>query len=138
MALSTQQTMLIRESFTLLRERLEPASIFFYEALFRRDPSLRAMFRDDLAGQGMKFMTTLGMAIDNLERPEALGDKFSDLGQGHAAIGVSAAHFAPMGEALMDTLREELKDDFTPELEAVWRAAYEELARRMIRRGGIT
>ncbi|MGB3315401.1 MAG: globin domain-containing protein [Albidovulum sp.] len=137
MAISARQSAMIRESFDLLRERLEPASIYFYEALFARDPSLRTMFRDDLAGQGMKFMTTLGMAVENIDHPEKLGERFAELGKGHALIGVKAAHFAPMGEALIDTLRNELGEGFSGELEVAWRAAYAELSERVIRRGGI-
>ncbi len=137
MTVTTRQAEMIRQSFHALRQRLEPASMSFYEALFRRAPELRSMFRDDLAGQGMKFMTTLGTIIDNIEDPEALGDRFADLGYGHALIGVKAAHFAPMGEALMETLRDEMGADFTPELEAAWRAAYDELAARIVRRGRI-
>lgn len=137
MTVTKRQAELIRQSFEALRQRLEPASMSFYEALFRRAPELRAMFRDDLAGQGMKFMTTLGKIIGNIEDPEAQGDHFADLGRGHALIGVKAEHFAPMGEALMETLRSELGADFTGELEAAWRAAYDELAARIIRRGRI-
>lgn len=137
MTVTTRQAELIRESFETLRQRLEPASMSFYEALFRRAPDLRSMFRDDLAGQGMRFMTTLGTIIGNIEDPEALGDRFAELGRGHALMGVRAAHFAPMGEALMETLREEMGADFTPELEAAWRAAYDELAARIVRRGQI-
>ena len=137
MALTTRQAELIRQSFETLQQRLGPASMSFYDSLFRRAPDLRAMFRDDLAGQGMKFMTTLGTIIGNLEDPESQGDRFAELGRGHALIGVKAAHFAPMGEALIETLREELGAAFSPEMEAAWRAAYDELAARIIRRGRI-
>lgn len=137
MAVTTRQAELIRQSFHALRQRLGPASMSFYEALFRRAPELRPMFRDDLAGQGMKFMTTLGTIIGAIEDPEALGHRFAELGRGHALIGVKAAHFAPMGEALIETLREEMGADFTAEIEAAWRAAYDELAARIVRRGGI-
>lgn len=137
MVISARQSAMIRESFDLLQERLEPASVYFYETLFAREPSLRTMFRDDLAGQGMKFMTTLGIVIENIDHPVRLGDRFGELGKGHALIGVKAAHFAPMGEALIDTLRKELGEAFSDELEAAWRAAYAELSERVIRRGGI-
>lgn len=137
MSVSRRQSALIRESFARLLDRLEPASVAFYEALFAREPAFRAMFRDDLAGQGMKFMTTLGYVVENIDRPEALGDKFEELGRVHAMIGVRAAHFAPMGEALVDTLRAELGATFTDEVEEAWRAAYAELSERVIRRGGI-
>jgi hemoglobin-like flavoprotein len=43
-----------------------------------------------------------------------------------------------MGEALMDTFREELGARFTPEVEAAWRAAYADLSNRIIALGEIT
>ncbi|SPH18410.1 Bacterial hemoglobin [Defluviimonas aquaemixtae] len=139
MPVSARQSQLIRDSFAKLSDRLQPASMTFYEALFRRAPELREMFRDDLAGQGMKFMTTLGIVIENIDQTEKLGDRFAELGRVHALIGVKAAHFEPMGEALIDTLREELgEEEFDDEMEAAWRAAYAVLAERVIRRGGIT
>lgn len=137
MPVSARQAQLVRESFAQLRRRLEPASMAFYEALFRRDPSLRGLFRDDLAGQGMKFMSALGTVVEHIERPAELGDRFAELGSVHALIGVRAADFEPMGEALVETLRDELGAAFDAEMETAWRAAYGELAERMIRRGGI-
>lgn len=137
MTLNARQADVVRASFENLRHRLEPASMAFYEALFRRAPELRSLFRDDLAGQGMKFMTTLGTIIRNIDSPDALGDRFAELGRGHALIGVKAQHFAPMGEALIETLGAELGPDFTAEVEAAWRAAYDDLAARIIRRGQI-
>ena len=138
MPVSADQSRLVRESFAKLRERLEPASVFFYEALFRRAPGLREMFRDDLTGQGMKFMSTLSIIVDNIDKPDAVGEHFAELGHFHSVIGVKAAHFEPMGEALIDTLREELGADFDAATETAWRAAYAELADRIIRRGEIT
>jgi hemoglobin-like flavoprotein len=128
---------LIRETFQLLRERLAPASVTFYNALFRRAPHLRRLFRDDLAGQGMKFMTTLGFVIENINRTEMLTDRLSELGHVHAIMGVRATDFEPMGEALMDTLHEELGAAFTPEAEAAWRSAYADLSNRIIALGAI-
>ena len=56
MALTDRQLALIRSSFDALRDDLQPKSIEFYDALFQFAPGLRPMFREDLAGQGMKFM----------------------------------------------------------------------------------
>ena len=135
MPLSDTQKTQIREGFAHLRESLQPASLAFYEAFFRRRPDLRPMFRDDLAGQGMRFMATLGLVVDMLDTPEMLADRMADLGRGHAALGVQAEHFAPMGEALIETLQGELGPDFTPEAEAAWRAAYAEVARQLVASG---
>jgi nitric oxide dioxygenase len=137
MAIAAEQAGLIRDSFHALRERLAPASEAFYEALFARAPELRQMFRDDLAGQGMKFMTTLGTVLGAVaDEPEAVA-RLAELGRGHALIGVRAEHFAPMGEALIETLAGELGGDFTPALEAAWRAAYADIAARIIAAGRI-
>ena len=135
---SAPQTALIRESFDELRNRLAPASVNFYNALFARAPHLRKLFRDDLAGQGMRFMSTLGYIIENINRTDELADKLAEMGRIHAIMGIRAADFEPMGEALMDTFREELGARFTPEVEAAWRAAYADLSNRIIALGEIT
>ena len=136
MAVSEREAALIRTSFAQLRERIEPASVAFYEALFRRRPDLRALFREDLAGQGMKFMTTLDAVVHSVDEPEKLADQLRDLGETHAKLGVKVADFAPMGEALIEVLRADLGAAFTDETEAAWRRAYDALAREMIA-GGI-
>jgi len=138
MALTDRQIALIRESFTALRDDPKPKSLDFYEAFFARAPELREMFRtDDLAGQGMRFMSTLGMIVDNLEHPGALAERFADLGNAHRAMGVKADHFAPMGAALNDTMAQTLGDGFTQEAREAWEAAFAQVSQEIIDRGGI-
>ena len=59
-----------------------------------------------------------------------------NLATAHTGVGVRAAHFAPMGVALMVTLAETLGEDYTPELEAAWHAPYDHFATLMIARSG--
>jgi hemoglobin-like flavoprotein len=125
-------------SYATLRAGIAAHPEAFYEALFRHAPELRSLFREDLEGQGMKFMTTLGVILARLRDSDAVDAQFKELGSKHAALGVSAAHFAPMEEALMETLGKELGTAFTPELETLWRRAFQAMAARMIRRGGIS
>jgi nitric oxide dioxygenase len=136
MAIDERQIRLVRESLPLIRERLVPAATDFYENLFAVAPELRALFRTDLASQGMRFMSTLATISDLLDAPEELEREAGDLALAHAGVGVRAAHFAPMGIALMVTLAETLGEAFTPELQAAWHAAYDHFASRMIDRGG--
>ena len=70
------------------------------------------------------------------EAPAELGFEIADLAHAHAGVGVRAAHFAPMGVALMVTLAETLGEDYTPDLQAAWHAAYDHFAALMIARGG--
>ena len=137
MALSEQQLALIRTSFKTLRDDPQPRSIEFYEALFRHAPNLRGMFREDLAGQGMRFMSTLSAIVDNLHSPGAMAERYADLGVGHRALGVTAADFAPMGQALMDTLAAQLGARFTEDTRAAWETAYAAFSQEIIDRGGI-
>ncbi len=138
MALTERQKALIRTSFEMLRQDIQPRSVEFYENFFRRVPEVKPMFRlDDIAGQGMRFMTTLAVIVDNLDHPEALAARFEDLGQAHRALGVKASLFAPMGEALIETLQGALGPRFTDEMRQAWQAAYDEVTRELVSRGKI-
>lgn len=136
MGIDEKQIRLVQDSLPLIRERLQPASMGFYENLFVLAPDIRPLFRSDLSGQGMRFMTTLATIADLLDDPEELADEIGSLARAHAGIGVRAAHFAPMGRALMVTLAETLRDGFTPELQEAWNAAYDRFSTMMIERGG--
>lgn len=134
--LDDMQRQLIRESLGLVRARLLPASTQFYENLFALSPDMRALFRTDLAGQGMRFMTTLTTIAELIDDPDELAVEIDGLARAHRGIGVRAEHFGPMGAALLVTLGETLGPAFTCEVRAAWRAAYNDFAAMMIERGG--
>ena len=127
----------VRASLDHLRVNFAAHSTVFYDALFKRAPELRELFRDDLTGQGMKFMTTLDLILQKLDREDELEGEIAELGTTHRSLGVHAKDFGPMEEALIDTLREGMGEKFSPELESAWRKAYAELSANMIERGGI-
>ncbi|KIC33542.1 globin domain-containing protein [Leisingera sp. ANG-S5] len=127
----------LQQSYTKLKEETGRSPAYFYDALFRHAPELRKLFREDLEGQGMKFMTTLGVIIARLNDESAVAPQFQQLGKTHASLGVLTDHFAPMEEALIDTLRHALGKEMTLELEALWRSAFKEISVKMIERGEI-
>jgi nitric oxide dioxygenase len=131
MTLTQHQIELVQSTFIDVLDDHDPFHINFYDALFRRGPQLRALFRDDIEGQGMKFMAALKLIVASLDAPGALVAQYADLGRGHAIIGVRPEHFDVMGEALMETLAESLGEGFTAETEAAWRAAYGDLSKRI-------
>ncbi len=137
MTFSDTDLKLLESSYEKLRVGIAEHPDAFYEALFRHAPHLRNLFREDLTGQGMKFMTTLGVILVRLKDDDAVEEQFRELGAKHAALGVEAAHFAPMEEALIETIAAELGEEATPELEALWRKAFRKISERMIRRGGL-
>ncbi|MGD8310860.1 MAG: globin domain-containing protein, partial [Chromatiales bacterium] len=72
MALTKAQIRLIRESYKLLKPEVEEASELFYQRLFEIAPEVRPLFRHDMAGQGMRFMNTLGIILRDIDDEEAL------------------------------------------------------------------
>lgn len=134
--LDESQKHLIRESLGLVRARLLPASTQFYDNLFAMSPDMRALFRSDIAGQGMRFMTTLTTIAELVDDPDELAAEIDVLARAHRGIGVRSEHFEPMGAALLVTLGETLGPAFTCEVRAAWRAAYNDFAAMMIERGG--
>ena len=136
MTLTTAQIDLIRESFRRLQPDVETASGLLYERLFEIAPELRAMFRSDMAEQGMQFMSTLGVILQHLDDPETLRPHLEHLAQGHAAYGVKAEHFEPMGQALIWSMRKTMGENFPEGAAAAWKAAYELLAREMVEMAG--
>ena len=55
------------------------------------------------------------------------------LGRRHVAYGAEAGHYDTVGDALPDTLRATLGDDFGFEVEEAWATAYRTLAAVMQR-----
>ena len=137
MSPSEQVIASVRKSFDELRPYLEPTSLQFYEALFERAPELRNLFREDLRAQGMRFMNTLGLILADMEHPGEPSVDYAELGKLHTTLGIRKAHFAPMQEALIDTLRQTMGERLTPELETAWREAYAEFAQKLIESGSI-
>jgi hemoglobin-like flavoprotein len=131
MKLTTAQIALIRDSFHRLEPDVEAAEMF-YDRLFQIAPELRAMFRGDMTGQGMRFMRTLRVIVQYLDEPEALHPYLEKLAQGHAVYGVKPEHFHPMGQALIWTMKETLGEAFPEGADIAWEAAYDGLAHEMI------
>ena len=124
----------IRASLPTVRQHLDPASEAFYVNLFAIAPELEALFPPDMAGQGMRFMSTLVTMAYLLDDPEGFAAGIDRLVAVHERAGVRAADFKPMGHALLVTLGEAMGPAFTCELQRAWRAAYDHIAAEMIRR----
>lgn len=120
---------LLRQSFARLLPQAGPAATRFYERLMETDASTRPLFLGtDMAAQGAKLMQALAMAVATLERPDVLVPKLCEMARRHVGYGVRREHYASVGAALIWTLREELGEEFTPEVADAWTEAYAVLA----------
>ena len=130
--MDAHQIELVQHSFARVLTISETAADLFYGKLFDLDPSLRPMFKSDLKEQGRKLMQMLRVAVNGLTRLDAILPAVEALGRRHVAYGVREEHYDTVAEALLWTLGQGLGDDFTPDVQSAWAAAYALLAGAMI------
>jgi hemoglobin-like flavoprotein len=130
--MTPEQVMLVQRSFERVLPIADLAAVLFYGRLFELDPSLRALFRGDIAEQGRKLMTMLRVVVAGLDRLDALVPAIEQLGARHHGYGVQAEHYATVAAALIWTLERGLGEQWTPEVASAWVSAYQLLSTTMI------
>lgn len=130
--MNNRQIELVRTSFAAVEPIAEQAAALFYGRLFEIAPEVRALFPDDLTDQGRKLMQMLASVVRNLDNLDVVVPVAQRLGERHVGYGAEAAHYGPVGAALLWTLGQGLGDAFTPEVEESWTAAYTVLSGVMI------
>ena len=106
----------------------------FYRHLFEIAPHVQSLFSQvTVSVQEEKFADMLGEIILVLDRPYQLLPQISLLGRRHMQYGVTAADYAPVGDALLLALKDRLGKRFTPRMHAAWREPYQFLAQVMVR-----
>ena len=131
--ISDHQRVLVQASFAQVLPIADTAARLFYERLFVLDPSVRPLFRGDLEVQGRALMGMIRVAVNGLDRLEEIVGAVEDLGRRHATYGVQPAHYAVVGQPLLDTLKVGLGAAATDEVLAAWTAVYGVLASVMQR-----
>ena len=123
----------IRVSFSKVAPIAEQAAALFYGRLFEIAPEVQPLFKaSDMKEQGRKLMGTLAVVVKGLDDLPALMPAVEALARKHVGYGVSAAHYAPVGAALLWTLEQGLGEGFTPTVKDAWTTAYGALSGAMI------
>jgi hemoglobin-like flavoprotein len=81
--------------------------------------------------QGKMLMTTIGVAVNSLDRLETILPAVQDLGRRHVSYGVRDEHYNTVGAALLWTLEQGLGENFTDEVKDAWTTVYGVLAETM-------
>ena len=126
--MTPENQILVRDSFAEVVPIAPQAAAMFYDRLFVLDPSLRPLFKRDMAEQGRMLMAMIGTAVANLGRLETIVPAVQDLGRRHATYGVQPAHYDTVASALLWTLEQGLGAAFTQPVKAAWTEAYTILA----------
>ena len=130
--MTPDQITLIQDSFKKVAPISDTAAAIFYERLFEIAPEVKPLFKGDITEQGAKLMTTLGVVVNGLRNLDKIVPVAQQLAVKHVDYGVTADHYAPVGEALIFTLDKGLGDDFTADLKESWLTAYTTLSSVMI------
>jgi len=124
---------LVRQSWAQVVPISDAAAGIFYDTLFSMDPSLKRLFKGDMAAQGKKLMQMIGAAVGKLNDMPALVPILQNLGKRHAGYGVRPEHYATVGAALLATLAKGLGDAFTPPVKEAWTQVYGVMSEVMIK-----
>lgn len=125
------------------------AGVLLFRNIFEAAPEAKELFDfakgkdDEEIFRSIKFSLhskkVIG-AIDKVvgmlsSRLEDLVTFLTDLGQYHATYGILPAHYSIVGEALINTLKSALSEEFTEKVRESWIGAYELISSTMIKGG---
>lgn len=130
--MTPEQVRAIQESFAKVAPISEQAAALFYGRLFEIAPEVKPLFHGDMQEQGRKLMAVLAAVVNGLGDLSSILPAASALAKRHVDYGVQAAHYEPVGAALLWTLERGLGAQWTPDLKAAWSAAYALLSQFMV------
>ena len=130
--MTPSQQLLVRASFAKVEPIADAAAMIFYDELFKRDPRLRHLFKDDMTEQRKKLMQMLATAVAHVHDLSMISAAVRALGQRHRGYGVSPGDYTTVGEALIATLERGLGPEFTPDVREAWLACIAAIAAEML------
>ena len=90
--MTPRQVALVQQSWKLVQPIAHKAAELFYMRLFSLEPSVRRLFKGDMAEQGRKLMSMISVAVSSLARLETILPAVRALGLRHAGYGVQKHH----------------------------------------------
>ena len=119
------QVELLEESFKQIVPQKDEFVASFYNNLFTDYPAAKPLFGStDMAGQKMKLLGSLVFVVENLRNSEALTETLKGLGARHVKYGALPEHYPLVGNSLLKTFEQYLKEAWTPEYKQAWVDAY--------------
>ncbi|KAK3341314.1 globin-like protein [Lasiosphaeria hispida] len=137
MALTYQQSKLIRDTIPALREHGERITSIFYKTMLCDHPELNDYFNtvNQKNGRQPRALTAviLGFAA-NINHTSELIPKLERMCNKHCSLGIKPEHYDIVGEYLLRAFGEVLGPAMTPETLVAWTRAYWMLAKMLIGR----
>jgi hemoglobin-like flavoprotein len=122
----------LAENYEMLAGRMAALTATFYARLFAAMPSVRPLFKIDIALQSQHLAAALALIVRNVRHLDALEEPLTELGVHHAKVGVRPEQYPPLCRVMIETLRDGSGDGWSPQLESDWTAVLEMVSRIMM------
>jgi hemoglobin-like flavoprotein len=127
---------LLQQSFAEVVPQQEAFAEAFYQRLFTLYPQTIPLFATtNMKRQQSSLMATLELVVAGVVRGDDVVPSIEQLGRRHAMYGVKAEHYPMVGQALLETFEQFLRDKWTAQVEATWTEAYAMITDYMKRAG---
>ena len=110
----------VQATIDILLEDEEGFASDFYKRLFKKMPSVEALFDTDMKRQGMQLSHMLRGIVFALSRPDNLVSGLRRLGSQHRDFGVQPEHYTLVSEVLKDVVSDRLGEEFNEQRRKAW------------------
>jgi nitric oxide dioxygenase len=127
MALSYQQSKLVKDTIPALREHGEKITTIFYRNMLRDHPELNSLFNSVnlKTGRQPRALTSVILSFaSNITNISELIPKFERMCNKHCSLGIQPEHYEIVGKYLLRAFGEVLGPAMTPAVFAAWEKAY--------------
>ena len=122
----------LETSFDLVAPRGDELMDEFYSRLFAAAPAVRTLFPDDMKKQKTMLLAVLVLLRKSLRNLDEIVPALRSLGARHVAFGARSEHYPVVGASLIGAMTAIAGDDWKPEYESAWGAAFEIVAATML------
>ena len=107
-------------------------TVRFYEILFDRYPTVRAMFGRDTSVQAAMLRSAVVSVVKHLDDAEWLTTTLHALGRRHAGLGVTRPMYTAVAECMIAAMSEIGGESWTPAMTLAWDRALGAVATIML------
>ncbi|TNE72404.1 hypothetical protein EP331_07145 [bacterium] len=130
--LNHREILLIKMSWSYIVPMSDTIGFEFYSYLFSKNPEIKRLFENSIQNQSKKLMDTLTFIIVSLMHLNTLENYIEVIAMKHQAYPIQEEHYDMVGNALIHTLKVNLKQTWDKETEAAWIKLYNRIAEIMI------
>ncbi len=123
----------LEASFNLLAPRAEELVKNFYDELFKQHPAVIPIFKNtDPQEQQKKLLAAIKLVIENIRKPDVLGNALKGLGLKHQGYGAAPEHYTAVANTLVGVMKDMAGDAWTDQIQSAWQHALNTIAEVML------